>query len=568
MNRGLKYQIDLNDGTFGRGMSTALKQTEALDNAVGKIGATLGIAFSIDKFKDLAEHTTDVHMKMQAFDNVLKFASKDSADYAENQKFLKETVKNMHLPIMETSEGFSKLLGSMKGTNLEGEASRKIFKGASEAITVNHLSAEQANSVYYAMQNIMSKGTLQAQELTLQLGNALPGAQKLAADAMGLTTKELMKQMEKGEVMAEDFLPRFAQQLEKVYGPGMANAVESLTSKMNDANTAIIEQEDAMGNRLSPVWLKFLEIQGQLLEGGNKVIDFFNENEHVMGALARVVALGTLAWMAQTVALKINLWFLAEEKLALVAAMWAEYGLEGAILAVNAAMAANPFGAALAGLILLVGGLDLAIQRHKDLAEEFDKGLSRKANEGRKEAIDHVNTKVEESMRKNPKLSYADALDAAIKDERETVSALDRINDAALKKAEQEKRKKNGKGRVYGNPLGLKDDLQNKIDEANAYKIKHQAAFGALGEKDIFTDPTSKLAADAASARLKAGATPKAGSQSVPGGSNVRNVNVTIQNLVKDINYLAGGAKENAADLEKQITEIIVRAVRNSELAL
>lgn len=38
----------------------------------------------------------------------------------------------------------------------------------------------------------------------------LPGAVKLAADSMGVTAAELMKMMEQGELMAEDFLPKFA----------------------------------------------------------------------------------------------------------------------------------------------------------------------------------------------------------------------------------------------------------------------------------------------------------------------------------------------------------------------
>ncbi len=268
MNRGLNYFLNLNDGNFGRGMDMAYNKTNALDNAVNKVVGSLAVMFTVDKFKDLAERTTEVYSKTQAYDNVLKFASKNAEDYGLNQQFIKQTITDMKLPLMETTDGFSKLLGAMKGTSLEGDAARKIFKGTSEAITVMHLDAATANSVYYALQNIMSKGKLQAQELTLQLGNALPGAQKLAAESMGMTTAELMKQMEQGNIAADVFLPKFAAKLHEVYGPGMQNAVHSLTGKMNEANNAILMQESALGEKLSPIWVGYLQLQGKGLEVG------------------------------------------------------------------------------------------------------------------------------------------------------------------------------------------------------------------------------------------------------------------------------------------------------------
>ena len=63
---------------------------------------------------------------------------------------------------------------------------------------------------------MMSKGTVQAQELKLQLANVLPGAFSMMARAVGVTTSKLDDLMSKGKLAAKDVLPKFADELNKM----------------------------------------------------------------------------------------------------------------------------------------------------------------------------------------------------------------------------------------------------------------------------------------------------------------------------------------------------------------
>src|SRR5690606_24882407 len=71
------------------------------------------------------------------------------------------------------------------------------------------------------------------EELRGQLGERLPGAFSLAAKAMGVTEQELNKMLEKGEIIAQDFLPRFADQLDETFGNDKTERVEGLQASVN-----------------------------------------------------------------------------------------------------------------------------------------------------------------------------------------------------------------------------------------------------------------------------------------------------------------------------------------------
>lgn len=70
-----------------------------------------------------------------------------------------------------------------------------------------------------------------------QLGERLPSAFNLAAKAMGVTTQQLGKMLENGEVLATDLLPRLALELNKTFVPTeeMLNGPQAAINRMKQA---------------------------------------------------------------------------------------------------------------------------------------------------------------------------------------------------------------------------------------------------------------------------------------------------------------------------------------------
>lgn len=157
------------------------------------------------------------------------------AQLAEREiQFLRDTSDKLGQNFWELQDSFKGLLAASKGSVIEGEKTREVFEAITRASATLGLSAEKTKMSIYAVQQMMSKGTVTAEELKRQLGDNLPGAFVTAAKAMDMNTKEMMKAMEQGEIMAADFLPKFAKALKEKYSGEVVESIRA-TNKWNEA---------------------------------------------------------------------------------------------------------------------------------------------------------------------------------------------------------------------------------------------------------------------------------------------------------------------------------------------
>jgi tape measure domain-containing protein len=173
-------------------------------------------------------------------------AATGSADQgAAELDFVRKTSETLGLDLLTTAEAYTKLAAASKGTAMEGQAARDIFTSVASASTTLGLSAEQTAGALTAIQQMISKGNVSAEELRGQLGERLPGAFNIAARAMGVTTMELDKMLKKGEVVTADFLPKFADELTKSFGAS-EKATNSAQAALNRFNTSVFEMKQAI----------------------------------------------------------------------------------------------------------------------------------------------------------------------------------------------------------------------------------------------------------------------------------------------------------------------------------
>lgn len=168
-----------------------------------------------------------------------------------------------------TADAFVGFTAATRGTRLEGEEATRVFEAVTRSAKGLGASSENVTGVLLALQQMVSKGTVSAEELRGQLGERMPGAFQIAARAMGVTTAELGKMLEQGEILAEDFLPRFARQLEMELGGAadraagsmesssirMANAWEGLKQALGDTGIAraMADEMDSLASAISRV---------------------------------------------------------------------------------------------------------------------------------------------------------------------------------------------------------------------------------------------------------------------------------------------------------------------------
>ncbi len=160
---------------------------------------------------------------------------------AEEMDFARRLSGQLGLELVGASKAYAKLQASAKGSALEGKATQDIFRAVASAGAVMGLSADEQAGALLAISQMMSKGVVASEELKGQLGERLPGAFQTAARAMGVTTAELQKMLEAGQVIAADFLPKFAAALQESVNGSLPAAEASARAQLQRLENAFTE---------------------------------------------------------------------------------------------------------------------------------------------------------------------------------------------------------------------------------------------------------------------------------------------------------------------------------------
>ena len=170
----------------------------------------------------------------------------DVKSVADEMDFLRRTADRLGIQFGALADDYTKFAVATKGTIIEGQNTRKVFLSVAEAGRVNKLSVDQMKGVFTALTQIVSKGKVQMEELRQQLGDRLPGAIQIMADALGVTTEQLFEMVEAGEVSSSALI-KFADELDKRFGSQLAAALTTTTTKIGRFQNAIFGALAAFG---------------------------------------------------------------------------------------------------------------------------------------------------------------------------------------------------------------------------------------------------------------------------------------------------------------------------------
>lgn len=182
----------------------------------GTVAGVIGLGVGLGKLSVSAVETTAKFEQMEARFSV---ATGSFTKAKDEMDFTISISKRLGLNLDSTASAYSRLVAASANTTLQGKKTRDVFVGISDAAAALGMNSEQVQGSLVALEQMISKGTVQSQELRIQLGNQLPGAFQIAARAMGVTTAALENMLKSGSLTADVFLPRFAAELQKEFGP-------------------------------------------------------------------------------------------------------------------------------------------------------------------------------------------------------------------------------------------------------------------------------------------------------------------------------------------------------------
>jgi len=195
-------------------------------------------------FVALLKAVTTVGIKMDGFNNSMLVSTGSFAGARREIEKIRRMTDKLGINFMSTADAYKKFSIAASEVGMEAKTADKVFNAVAKSSAAMGLSAENTRLTLKALEQMISKGTVQSEELRGQLGEHLPGAFGMAANAMGVTTAELSKMLEQGKVLAIELLPKLADVLE---------------NKFSKAAEIASKQMSASINRMSNAWTKLLE---------------------------------------------------------------------------------------------------------------------------------------------------------------------------------------------------------------------------------------------------------------------------------------------------------------------
>lgn len=266
-------QVDQATKNYSKNVGNYSSAFSGLGGFTSQVAGALGWAGAIGTAVALGRSIYDTTKQLSILNKSMELGSKDTESYTSNLAFLKRVTEDYGLELLTTSQAYNKFYIASKN-KLALEDIQLIFDKVSKSASLMGISVYEQEGIFKALEQMMSKGTVQAEELRGQLGDRLPGAFEIMAKAMNVSTAELGDMMKNGEVMASEVLPKFAIELEKAFGADKVTKVENLTASENRLKnewTAFIAEINGSDNAIGNFGIAFMNFIRDALSGLNRL---------------------------------------------------------------------------------------------------------------------------------------------------------------------------------------------------------------------------------------------------------------------------------------------------------
>jgi tape measure domain-containing protein len=190
------------------------------DVSVGWLGAIFKQAGDLERLTVLMEGLSNATTKLGK-----------QQDAANNLSALYKIARQSGFAVQELTDSFVKIKsGGIDPLN-------GSLHGLVDAVAAFGGNSETLHRASIAIQQMAGKGVVSMEELRQQLGEAVPSAIQLMADALGQSIPELVKQISKGTVAAKPALAAMFAEMERVYRGSGKRLADTLFGQMAQIRT-------------------------------------------------------------------------------------------------------------------------------------------------------------------------------------------------------------------------------------------------------------------------------------------------------------------------------------------
>lgn len=222
---------------FGRATDMMEQHVRGLHAAVGQLRAAIGFIIGGRMVSGLMQTA----MGLQRAQMTLQFVTGNAASAQKVFDDLFQTADRLGMGFEAVLPAFTSFAAAASQTGLSLESIQTTFTGVSAAMIAMGRNEQDAQRALTALQQILSKGKVQAEELTQQFAEALPGGTALAARAFGFAANEtgkFLKILQDGKITARDFVETVGKYLNEQFGNAFADATGLASKQMAELENA------------------------------------------------------------------------------------------------------------------------------------------------------------------------------------------------------------------------------------------------------------------------------------------------------------------------------------------
>lgn len=261
------------------------------------LGKAAGIYFGAQQITSFAKGVFQTRIEMDGLQASLaaimpKFDKTKSGTQlaAEEIEYLRAAADRMGISFQAAAPEYMKFLASSK-TDLA--TTRKTFEAFSGLSRLYGLTPQRFGLVINALQQIQGKSRVMMEELKLQLGDSLPNAMNLFAEAAGVSSAEFYKLVGQGRI-GSGILRMVAENIEKKFGKDMIAAAQTLGGRTAVLSNQWYYLKTVLSDLVAPTLSSTVSGLAKLTSGA---VNFFEavRSDDAMGKLSeemRVLAYG------------------------------------------------------------------------------------------------------------------------------------------------------------------------------------------------------------------------------------------------------------------------------------
>lgn len=232
--------LSSNMSRIGSAAQASRGSVSGLASVLSTIRGYVAGAFAVSAIVSFGKEVVDLTAKIELLQSRLAFIYGGTGPGEAAFIRISSAIKKLGLEFESTMEQATAFSIAAQQAGYTTSQTEKMFISFASALRASGASSLQVQRSFYALQQMMSKGVVSAEELNRQMGESLPGAAMLMFKAYKNLHPELVQNFEdfrklqkEGKIISAEVLPEFIRVVEQEFAPALAGKTNSLSASLN-----------------------------------------------------------------------------------------------------------------------------------------------------------------------------------------------------------------------------------------------------------------------------------------------------------------------------------------------